>query len=158
MRVMIGENISNLVKFCKLVLVLSSMFHFAFNTLRAVQKDRHFAYAIFKCIFVTEDILCLDPNVPKFIPKGQSDNKSALIQVLAWCRTCSKHYLKQWWRIYASPGRNDVILRAFRYSLLWPGLFVTSQVFQCVLFDRRKLTFSRQMCDPADKHTWIGLH
>ena len=35
-------------------------------------------------IFSSKRCLCLDPNITKFIPKSQFDNKSALIQVLAW--------------------------------------------------------------------------
>ena len=27
---------------------------------------------------------------PKFVPKGPIDNKSALVQVMAWCRTGDK--------------------------------------------------------------------
>ena len=90
--------------------------------------------------------LCLDPNVTKFIPKSQVDNKLALIQVLAWCRTCSKHYLKQWWTIYVSPSCNELILRASNYLLLLPSFYVTSEAFHYVLFDRRKLaSFSIQV-------------
>ena len=33
----------------------------------------------------------------KFIPKGPIDNMPALIQILAWRRMATSHYLNQWW-------------------------------------------------------------
>ena len=54
------------------------------------QNGRHFTYDIFKCIFVNEKFCILIRISPKFVPKGPIDNKSASVQVMAWCRTGEK--------------------------------------------------------------------
>ena len=45
-------------------------------------NDRHFADDIFRCIFVNEKFCILIQISVKFVPKGQIDYKSALVQVL----------------------------------------------------------------------------
>ena len=45
---------------------------------------------IFKCIFVTKNIKMSFKNSLKFVPKGQFDKNSAVIQVMAWCQTEKK--------------------------------------------------------------------
>ena len=42
---------------------------------------------IFKCIFMNEKFCILISILLKIVPKGPIDNKSALVQVIAWCRT-----------------------------------------------------------------------
>ena len=41
----------------------------------------------FKCIFLNENDRIPIPIPLKFVPRNPIDNKSALIQVMAWCRT-----------------------------------------------------------------------
>ena len=54
------------------------------------QNGCHFADNIFICIFVNEQI-CILIHIPlKFLPKDLIDNKSTLVQVMAWCRTGDK--------------------------------------------------------------------
>ena len=48
------------------------------------------ADGIFKCIFLNENIRMLIQISLKFVPKGPIDNKSALVQVMAWRRTGDK--------------------------------------------------------------------
>ena len=56
------------------------------NTLRPRQNGRHFADAIFKRIFLNENIL-IPIKIPlKFVPKGSINNISALVQIMAWRR------------------------------------------------------------------------
>ena len=45
---------------------------------------------IFKCIFINEKLRILIPISLKFVPKGPNDNKSVLVQVMAWRRTGDK--------------------------------------------------------------------
>ena len=42
---------------------------------------------IFKLILINEKLRILIQISLKFVPKGQIDNKSALVQVMAWRRT-----------------------------------------------------------------------
>ena len=41
---------------------------------------------IFKCIFLNENVRIAIEISLKFVPKGPIDNKSALVQVMAWRR------------------------------------------------------------------------
>ena len=45
---------------------------------------------IFKCIFLNESVRISIKISLKFVPKGPIDNKSALVQVMAWRRTGDK--------------------------------------------------------------------
>ena len=54
------------------------------------QNGRHFADDIFKCISLNEKFCILNQLWLKFVPKGLIDNKWALVQVMAWCRTGNK--------------------------------------------------------------------
>ena len=45
---------------------------------------------IFKCIFMNEKFFISILISSRFISKGPTDNKSALVQVMAWCQTGDK--------------------------------------------------------------------
>ena len=45
---------------------------------------------IFKHIFLNENVRIFIQISLKFVPKGPIDNKSVLVQVVAWCRTGTK--------------------------------------------------------------------
>ena len=45
---------------------------------------------ILKCIFLNENVRISIQISLKFIPKGPTDNISALVQVMAWCRAGDK--------------------------------------------------------------------
>ena len=52
--------------------------------MEAETNGRHFPDDIFKCIFVNENILISIKISLKFVPKGQSNNITALAQMMAW--------------------------------------------------------------------------
>ena len=54
------------------------------------QNGCHFADNIFKGIFSNENVRILIQFSLKFVPKCAIDNKSALVQVMAWRRTGDK--------------------------------------------------------------------
>ena len=78
------------------------------NTLRPRQNGRHFADAIFKWIFLNENVWIPIKISLKFVPQCPINNIPALVQIMAWRR----HYLDQWWldyrRIYASLCLNEL--------------------------------------------------
>ena len=43
-------------------------------------------------------------NVLKWMPQDLTDDKSTLVQVIAWCRQASSHYLSQCWLRSMSPN------------------------------------------------------
>ena len=54
--------------------------------LRPRQNGRHFVDDISKCVFLDENIrISIDISL-KFVPRGPTNNISALVQIIAWCR------------------------------------------------------------------------
>ena len=60
------------------------------NTLRPRKNDRHFTAAIFKYIFLNENIWILLKISLKLVPNGPINNAPALVQIMAWCRPGDK--------------------------------------------------------------------
>ena len=58
--------------------------HMALNTLRPRQNGHHFPDDIFKWIFLNENVGILIKISLKFLPKVPTDNKPALVQIMAW--------------------------------------------------------------------------
>ena len=56
------------------------------KTLRPRQNGRHFTDAVFKCIFLNENVWMLIKISLKFVPKGPINNTIALVQIMAWHR------------------------------------------------------------------------
>ena len=61
-----------------------------FNTLRPRQNGRHFADAIFNCVFLNENVWIPITISLKFVPKGQINHIQALVQIMAWRRPGDK--------------------------------------------------------------------
>ena len=60
------------------------------NSLRLRQNGRHFADDTFKCSFLNENIWISINISLTFVPKGQINNISALVQIMAWRRPGDK--------------------------------------------------------------------
>ena len=60
--------------------------NFPVNSSPPEQNDRHLADDILKCIFMNEKFCILIQISLMFVPKDPIDNKSALVQVMAWRR------------------------------------------------------------------------
>ena len=60
---------------------------------------------ISKCIFLNENGRISIQISLKFVPRSPIDNKSALIQVMAWRRICDKPLSGQ---VYAALGGDDL--------------------------------------------------
>ena len=84
------------------------------NTLGQRQNGRHFADAIFKCIFVYEYVWIPIKISLKFVPKGPINNIPVLVQIMAW------HRVGDLWLVYrrinASFGLNELI-KSFQSSI-----------------------------------------
>ena len=60
------------------------------NTLRPRQDGHHFADAIFKYIFLNENVWIPIKISLNFVPKGRINNIPALVQIMAWRRPGNK--------------------------------------------------------------------
>ena len=58
----------------------------ALSTLRPEQHAHHLADDIFKCNFLNKTVWISTKNKLKYIPERSVDKKSALVQVMGWCR------------------------------------------------------------------------
>ena len=67
------------------------------NSLLPGQNGHHFADDIFTCILMNEKFCILIRISLKFVPKGPIDDKSAVVQVMAWRQTGDSQYLNQCW-------------------------------------------------------------
>ena len=54
----------------------------------------------FKYKFVDENILILIKSLLGFVPKGSMNNIPALVQIMAWYRPATSHYLNRWLLVY----------------------------------------------------------
>ena len=59
-------------------------------TMRLKQNGHHFAEYILKLVFLDKKCYILIEISLKFVPKGQINNKPALVQMMAWCQTGTK--------------------------------------------------------------------
>ena len=66
-----------------------------YNSSPPGQNGRCFADSIFKRIFVSENVRIFIQIPLKFVPRGSNDNKSSLVQVMAWQRTGDKLLIEQ---------------------------------------------------------------
>ena len=57
----------------------------------------NFKYVIFKLILVNDDWGIPYEIALRWMPQDLADDKSALVQVMAWCRQATSHYLSQCW-------------------------------------------------------------
>ena len=79
------------------------------NTLRLGQNGHHLPDDIFKCIFLKENVWILIKISLNFVPKGPTNNISALVQVMAWRRPLSEPMMvSSLTHIYASFCLNEL--------------------------------------------------
>ena len=86
-----------------------SDFSYMFNSLAAVKFEWNFRYVIFKQILVIDgwDISCEIALI--WMSLDLTDDQSTSVQVMAWCRQATSHYLNQCWASFLSP-----------YDVTWP--------------------------------------
>ena len=80
-------------------------------TLQPKQSCRHFADAIFKCIFLNENVRISLKVSLKFVPKVPNNNIPSLVQIMAWRRSGGKPIpepIMVYLRKYASLGLNEL--------------------------------------------------
>ena len=63
--------------------------HF-FNTLGPIQNGRHFPDDLFKWIFLNQNVWISIKISLRYVPKGPINDITALVQIMAWCRSGNK--------------------------------------------------------------------
>ena len=73
------------------------------NSLAAGRFQRNYRKVIFQLILVIDGLSISCKIVLKWMPMDLTDGKSTLVQVMAWCRQATSHYLSQCWPRSLSP-------------------------------------------------------
>ena len=63
----------------------------------------HFKTAIFNRVLLIGIFTSSKDNALRWMPRDPTDDKSTLVQVMAWCRQATSHYLSQCWPRSVSP-------------------------------------------------------
>ena len=74
-----------------------------FNSLAPGRFQRNFRKVIFQLMLVIDGWSISCKIVLKWMPMDLTDGKSTLVQVMAWCRQATSHYLSQCWPRSLSP-------------------------------------------------------
>ena len=67
------------------------------NSLAPGWPGCHFKAAIFNLILLIGIFISCKDNAPRWMPRDFTDDKSALVRVMAWCRQATSHYRNQCW-------------------------------------------------------------
>ena len=68
-----------------------------FNSLAPGRPSCHFKTAIFNLVLLIGIFTLSNDNALRWMPRDLTDDKSTLVQVMAWCRQATSHYLSQCW-------------------------------------------------------------
>ena len=74
------------------------------NSLAPGRFQFDFRYVIFKLTFVNGGWGISHEITLRWMPLDLTDDKSTLVQVMAWCRQATSHYLSQCWPTSMSPN------------------------------------------------------
>ena len=88
------------------------------NPLAPTRFERNFRDVIFKLILVIDGWGISYEIVLTWTPQVLTDEKSTLVQTMAWCRQAISHKLSQCWPSFLSPY--GVTRPQWVNSLLWP--------------------------------------
>ena len=90
------------------------------NSLAPGRFEQNFRWVIFKLISVT-DVWGVSCKIAlRWMPLDLTDEKSTLVQVMAWCRQAARLYQSQCWPRFMSPygvTRAQWVIRPFELSL-----------------------------------------
>ena len=71
----------------------------------------HFKTAVFNLVLLIGIFTSSKDNALRWMPLDLTDGKSTLVQVMAWCRQATSHYLSQCWPSSMSPyGVNNLTI------------------------------------------------
>ena len=76
---------------------VDSVQFWTFNSLAPGRFKVNFRWVIFKLILVTGGWGISCKIALRWMPLDLTDDKSTLVQVMAWCRQATSHYLSQCW-------------------------------------------------------------
>ena len=89
----------------------------------------NFRWVIFKLILVIDDWFISFEIALRWMSRDLTDDKSTLVQVMAWCRQATSHYLSQCWPRSMSPygvTRPQWVKTTYHWRMHWKDVPVRS--------------------------------
>ena len=120
------------------------MTHSNFNSLAPRKFEWNFTYVSFKCILVSNGwgISCEIALI--WMSLDFTDDQSTLVQVMAWCRQATSHYLSQCWPRSLSPygvSRQEW-LKHWKARTRWHS---TGNIFKCISMKKSCIVIQTSM-------------
>ena len=85
------------------IFIHTSKFGSPFNSLAPGRSECDSKNVTFKFFLLIASFRCTYDNALRWMPQDLTDDKSALVQVMAWCHQATSHYLSQCWLSSLSP-------------------------------------------------------
>ena len=83
---------------------ISELYHWCFNSLAPGRSECDSKNVIFNLVFLLIGIFRSSQDTAlRWMPQDLTDDKSTLVQVMAWCCQATSHYLSQCWLSSLSP-------------------------------------------------------
>ena len=101
--------------------------HKGFNSLASGTFQFNFRYVIIKLTLVNGGWGISNEIALRWMPLDLTDDKSTLVQVMAWCRQATSHYLSQCWPRSMSPNNTEAAI----FLAHWGCHFVYNK-FKCI--------------------------
>ena len=91
------------------------------NSLAHGRSECHSKNVIFNPVLLIGIFRSSHDNALRWMPQDLTDDKSILVQVMAWCRQATSHYLSQCWPRSMSPHgiTRSQWVNSFRLLLYW---------------------------------------
>ena len=113
--------------------------------------EQNFRQVIFKLISVTDSWGISCKIALRWMPLDLTDDKSTLVQVMAWCRQATSHYLNQCWPRFMLPYgvtrpqwvKNEPITSLWPSdNIRWTSSSTLVQVMACCLLSAKLIIWS----------------
>ena len=97
------KDMSNVEKYRTKTINMLKTFYLILNSLAPGKFEWNFRHVIFKQILVIDDWGISCEIALTWKPQDLTDDKSTLVEVMAWCRQATSQYLSQCWPSSLSP-------------------------------------------------------
>ena len=104
------------------------------NSLAPVRFQFNFRKVIFKLTLVNGGWGMSYEIAVRWMPLDLTDDKSTLVQVMAWCRQATSHYLSQCWPRSMSPNGVTMPQWVNTLRLRQYGRHFADDIFRCIFF------------------------
>ena len=106
-----------------------------FNSSAPGRPRCHFKTAIFNLVLLIGIFTSSKDNALRWMPRDPTDDKSALVQEMAWCRQATSHYLSQCWPSSMSPYGVTTPQWVKWSSPGQNGHHFAGDIFKCIFFN-----------------------